>query len=278
MWKLNKPDINRAKKEDIKKLVQNTKLVSFGNIENRLKVLYKNYDTQNGQVNNQQLGNIQQGEAQIIYNAYNLTYKGKNLNYIRAELFENVFSCPYCGINQAETLDHYMPKTKYKALAVCRMNLIPMCPTCNRLKKDKTYNNFVHCYYQEFPRGIKFLKADVKMEKNVFTVSFDYDFTHFPKKYNSLINKLKTQQTEVNLFSRMRKAAISFINDLCEECCVNNNEDLKKWLERRKCDYIKSRGLNDWQSAIWEGMLTFPDLDIKVIESYKKKRTYNVGA
>lgn len=278
MWKLNKPDINRAKKEDIKNLVQNTKLVSFDNIENRLKELYKNYDTQDGQVNNEQLGNIQQGEAQIIYNAYNSTYKGKNLNYIRAELFENVLSCPYCGINQAETLDHYMPKIKYKALAVCRMNLIPMCPTCNRLKKDKTYNNFVHCYYQEYPSKIRFLKANVEIKKGLFTFSFYYDFSSFPKEYNILINKLQNQQTEVNLFYRMSKAAISFINDLCEECCVENNDELKKWLNRRKDSSINSRGLNDWQSALLEGILNIPNLDIQVIESYKKKRDYNVGA
>lgn len=278
MWKLNKPDINRAKKEDIKNLVQNTKLVSFDNIENQLKELYKNYDTQDGQVNNEQLGNIQQGEAQIIYNAYNSTYKGKNLNYIRAELFENVLSCPYCGINQAETLDHYMPKIKYKALAVCRMNLIPMCPTCNRLKKDKTYNNFVHCYYQEFPSKIRFLKANVEIKKGLFTFSFYYDFSSFPKEYNILINKLQNQQTEVNLFYRMSKAAISFINDLCEECCVENNDELKKWLNRRKDSSINSRGLNDWQSALLEGILNIPNLDIQVIESYKKKRDYNVGA
>ena len=278
MWKLNKPDINRAKKEDIKNLVQNTKLVSFDNIENQLKELYKNYDTQDGQVNNEQLGNIQQGEAQIIYNAYNSTYKGKNLNYIRAELFENVLSCPYCGINQAETLDHYMPKIKYKALAVCRMNLIPMCPTCNRLKKDKTYNNFVHCYYQEFPSKIRFLKANVEIKKGLFTFSFYYDFSSFPKEYNILINKLQNQQTEVNLFYRMSKAAISFINDLCEECCVENNDELKKWLNRRKDSSINSRGLNDWQSALLEGILNIPNLHIQVIESYKKKRDYNVGA
>ena len=278
MWKLNKPDINRAKKEDIKNLVQNTKLVSFDNIENQLKELYKNYDTQDGQVNNEQLGNIQQGEAQIIYNAYNSTYKGKNLNYIRAELFENVLSCPYCGINQAETLDHYMPKIKYKALAVCRMNLIPMCPTCNRLKKDKTYNNFVHCYYQEFPSKIRFLKANVEIKKGLFTFSFYYDFSSFPKEYNILINKLQNQQTEVNLFYRMSKAAISFINDLCEECCVENNDELKKWLNRRKDSSINSRGLNDWQSALLERILNIPNLHIQVIESYKKKRDYNVGA
>lgn len=76
----------------------------------------------------------------------------------------------------------------------------------------------------------------------------------------------------------MKKAAICFINDLCEECCVKNNIDLKEWLNRRKHSSIKSRGLNDWQSAVLEGILNIPNLDVQVIESYKKKRDYNVGA
>lgn len=277
MWKLNKPDIKKAKK-DVEELVRNTNFNNRDSIKKYLKELYENYDTQNGYVSDKQLKDIQEDEAQRIYNAYNLTYKGKKLNYIRADLCKNVFSCPYCGISQAETLDHYMPKSTYKVLAVCRMNLIPMCPTCNRLKKDKTYNNFVHCYYQEFPSKIRFLKANVEIKKGLFTISFEYDFDSFPEEYSPLKEKLKSQQTEIDLFSRMKKAAICFINDLCEECCVENNDELKKWLNRRKDSSINSRGLNDWQSALLEGILNIPNLDIQVIESYKKKRDYNVGA
>lgn len=277
MWKLNKPDIKKAKK-DVEELVRNTNFNNRDSIKKYLKELYENYDTQNGYVSDKQLKDIQEDEAQRIYNAYNLTYKGKKLNYIRADLCKNVFSCPYCGISQAETLDHYMPKSTYKVLAVCRMNLIPMCPTCNTLKGEKTYSNFVHCYYQEFPSKIQFLKANVKIEKDLFTISFEYDFDSFPEEYSPLKEKLKSQQTEIDLFSRMKKAAICFINDLCEECCVKNNTDLKEWLNRRKHSSIKSRGLNDWQSVLLQGILNIPNLDIQVIESYKKKRDYNVGA
>lgn len=137
MWKLNKPDVKTAKEKDVEKLVQIKKFNNCDSIKKYLKELYENYDTQNGYVSNKQLEDIQEDEAQLIYKAYDLTYKDKQLNYIRAELCEKVLLCPYCGINQVDTLDYYMPKSTYKVLAVCRMNLIPMCPTCNTLKGKK---------------------------------------------------------------------------------------------------------------------------------------------
>ncbi len=56
--------------------------------------------------------------------------------------------CPYCnhdyiltrdpknGVGRAQ-LDHYFPKKKYPHLALSFYNLIPSCPTCNRLKGEE---------------------------------------------------------------------------------------------------------------------------------------------
>lgn len=41
-------------------------------------------------------------------------------------------SCPYCaGIGNPRTLDHYLPKSKFPALSVHPLNLIPACRDCN---------------------------------------------------------------------------------------------------------------------------------------------------
>lgn len=39
--------------------------------------------------------------------------------------------CPFCGMGQASTLDHYLPKTKYPQLSVVPLNLVPSCKDCN---------------------------------------------------------------------------------------------------------------------------------------------------
>jgi len=39
--------------------------------------------------------------------------------------------CPYCRFGHAETLDHFLPKSRYPAYAVLPRNLVPACSRCN---------------------------------------------------------------------------------------------------------------------------------------------------
>ncbi len=43
--------------------------------------------------------------------------------------------CPFCGQLPVSSLDHYLPKSKYPALAVTPINLVPSCFDCNFVKK-----------------------------------------------------------------------------------------------------------------------------------------------
>lgn len=67
----------------------------------------------------------------------------------------NIRTCPYCNhsytfsidekINEASDkrvrvrpeFDHFYPKAKYPCLALCFYNLIPSCPVCNHLKRER---------------------------------------------------------------------------------------------------------------------------------------------
>ena len=44
--------------------------------------------------------------------------------------------CPLCGHRRVSTLDHYLPKANFPALAVAPLNLIPACSDCNKAKGD----------------------------------------------------------------------------------------------------------------------------------------------
>lgn len=44
--------------------------------------------------------------------------------------------CSYCSQQVATTLDHYLPKSSYKLLAVTPSNLVPCCKDCNHNKSD----------------------------------------------------------------------------------------------------------------------------------------------
>ncbi|WP_327643731.1 hypothetical protein [Micromonospora zamorensis] len=42
--------------------------------------------------------------------------------------------CPLCGHRDVSTLDHYLPKKLFPALAVTPLNLVPACSECNKTK------------------------------------------------------------------------------------------------------------------------------------------------
>ncbi len=84
--------------------------------------------------------------------------------------------CPFCGMGNVSTLDHYLPKTKYPQLSVVPLNLIPSCKDCNMGKgatvARKAGNQILHPYFdhQNFINQ-QWLYAEVK-HTNLVTICF----------------------------------------------------------------------------------------------------------
>ncbi len=59
--------------------------------------------------------------------------------------------CPLCGVGQAATLDHYLPKAKFPIFSILPLNLIPACRDCNTGKLTDYANTFgeqsLHPYF-----------------------------------------------------------------------------------------------------------------------------------
>jgi 5-methylcytosine-specific restriction endonuclease McrA len=72
--------------------------------------------------------------------------------------------CLICGVDTANTLDHYLQKSQVPTLAVDPGNLIPTCSECNGKKGDKLCidpcDMPIHNYYDKIPAG-KWLHAKV---------------------------------------------------------------------------------------------------------------------
>lgn len=266
MWTIEKPELCRAKGIDIDNLIANCQKLdeSDGPL---LMQLYQEYDDQDGHVTDAQIRSISEEKAEAIHDTYDKTQINKPLAYIRNELVTNVFKCPYCSLGQPETLDHYMPKSEYNALAVCRMNLVPLCGRCNNLKGTKPYEKFIHCYYDRFPVEAPFLIAKISVLNQRFVVEFSFDLEVIGDA--ELENRLVYQEKEIRLFERIKKESVVFISTLCQNCDLNDTLSLKTWLGRRQEAYEKQYGLNDWRCALIRGMLAYPDLDISQI-NYNK--------
>ena len=263
MWKLEKPDLSRAKGKDVRELIANCDELD-DTLKKPLKELYQQYDDQHGSVTEVQLSAIADDKAKAIHGMYKSTYENKPLAYIRDELTAKVYKCPYCGIAQPNTLDHYMPESKYEALAVCRMNLVPMCGVCNNYKHTKPYEKFVHCYYESLPTTTLFLVAKVYTVKQRFVVKFDFDSMAIGDV--ALEGKLRYQEKEIRLFKRIQKECVVYISTLCRSCEVTDTAALRLWLERRLRDNESDYGMNDWRCAVIRGMLAYSGLNISQIQ------------
>lgn len=265
MWKLKKPSLEIATGEDIDNLVLHCRSLSDAD-KPILKVLYEQYDAQNGSVTNGQHGIVSPDKANAIKGQYDKTSKGKVHYYLRDSLMKNVHKCPYCSINQPDTLDHYMPQSDYPALSMCRLNLVPMCSDCNRKKNDYPYTDFIHSYYQTFP-ACSFLKATASVQLKRIIINFYLDESAVPDA--ALAAKLKSQIDRIELFDRMNKASTSFIEDLCGQChCLG--EGFKIWLKSRLTYHVMKYGLNDWRTASISAVLKSPEVDYRLLKNIAK--------
>lgn len=168
MWNLYKPKLSDAK-NDIDVVVSHCYNLDDSD-KRKMAKLYEDYDAGKGEATPLQLQPLE-GKKEIIRRQYAKT-SGKQQNknednhlvYIRKDLMKDVDKCPYCSINAPQQLDHFMDKAFYGQLAVCRLNLVPLCGTCNHAKGEISYKEFTHPYYQVFPK-VPFLKADCRIVK-----------------------------------------------------------------------------------------------------------------
>ena len=72
--------------------------------------------------------------TQALHDAYDSTQKNRKLCHIRDLVFSNVEFCPVCGIDPPAELDHYLPQSDFKPLAIYVRNLVPLCHACNHTK------------------------------------------------------------------------------------------------------------------------------------------------
>lgn len=89
----------------------------------------------------------------------------------------SVARCPFCGIGESSTLDHYLPKEQYPEYSVFPPNLVPCCSPCNTCKRDKILDDdtdvrlFVHPHFDQIPLTL-FLAVDLDLQVNAIILTF----------------------------------------------------------------------------------------------------------
>ena len=138
--------------------------------------LYDRYEADSGAAHDDLKGEgLPQNLRDTIHAAFAKTQEGRTLHPIRERLFRDVEQCPICGIAAPDELDHHLPQSVFKPLAIHIRNLVPMCHTCNSAKRagfgEDEFTGFLHPYYDVLPE-VDFLQAAVAVRNEALVVSF----------------------------------------------------------------------------------------------------------
>lgn len=247
MWHLPKPDLQKAFDDvDVFEIFGIIKPVE----KPILKRLVRDYDRQNAFLHHHQRRTISIDAAMKIHDHYCDTYVGKDLDYIRNELFERVTFCPYCGVSGPQTLDHYMDKSTYQEMSLCRLNLVPMCWDCNRLKSTCSYHDFINPYYFDsqstefFVCTVKLLMSDIKFEFSIRNDIFDPITT----------NVLNKQINVIGSNGKWDRAVVSYLKE-----DVFSDKDTPSLLIASLSSLIQKKErdanlFNHWKTAVLRGL------------------------
>lgn len=259
MWIItDKPTIRKAK-NDAAQIVAHCRGLNDAD-KAKLETLYDTYETKKGRLDAVDLSPLEK-KKDIIKRQYPKTYGKGVLSNIRKDLMKDISRCPMCSVLPVTDLDHFWNESQYGQLAVCRLNLIPLCGKCNKEKTDSNPDDFVHAYYQQFPVGVVFLKADCKIMKDYVVPSFSIDGTCLGDA--TLTRRLNSQISEIKLKSRLRAATKEYLRALFQGTKFTTDRALKAFLVRSEKNLTYEYGLNDWRTALIRGIIACPGMCMK---------------
>ncbi|MFD2235280.1 HNH endonuclease [Phaeospirillum tilakii] len=144
------------------------------------------------------------------------TVETQPMTALRGDLLKriSVARCPFCGINESSTLDHYLPKEQYPEFSVFPKNLVPSCAVCNTRKRDRILDEgtnvriFLHPCYDVIP-DMAFLTVRARMEADALVLS--YRLTRPAGMPLQTFQHLRSHFNELELADRYRRMGLEHL-------------------------------------------------------------------
>ena len=188
---------------------------------------------------------------------------------LRSELMAPVVvaRCPFCGIGESSTLDHYLPKEEHAQFSVLSKNLIPACSPCNTRKSTKVIDEktnvrmFLHPYYDAVP-NIKFVVLDVKLHKTALALRFRV--VKPGKMTEKTFRHLKSHFCQLRLGVRFRNMSFNHLRDrkLAFARFYGSGKNAKlvsDELMQDATDFEVEHGPNHWRAVLYRTLARHPD-------------------
>jgi hypothetical protein len=221
--------------------------------EKIINAIYEEYEKVKGAPSDNFKSNMLSNPTnKALHDAYDETQDGRRLEELRSRILLSVTRCPFCGISDADELDHHLPRSIYQAISTYPLNLIPLCHKCNNKKRTVTGENieerFTHVYFDNFP-DFPLLLADVVIVNDSLSIHFKIEKNGIS---DLLFKQLSFQIGRINLNNRLKKECniyLSSIGSIIETTFgTGNAESLKDLLISQSNENKRIFGLNDWRA------------------------------
>lgn len=193
------------------------------------------------------------GEMSNLYNR-KMADKRSSARYIYDALIiaSPQGKCPMCGHRDVTTLDHYLPKSGYPALAVNPVNLVPSCIECNRTKSSNI-SATLHPYYDDIESD-RWLWAEV-VEGELVAIRF------FVEPYSGWPNELSARVAHhfevfrlAQLYAAQSARTISGIrHKLSRLSDVGGDAIVKAHLMEEFATW-SAADINSWEAALYQAL------------------------
>ncbi len=253
MWNLDKPRLDDSI-NDLTDIASHSRTFKTSHIKS-VEDLYRNYDSQNGHVTDAQHNTVCSAAQTGLRNAYDKTSRKAVHASIKTAICAGVDKCPLCAVGNANTLDHFLEKSQYKALSMMRQNLVPMCRDCNSNRESNKVkpSDFIHAYYDILPDDIQWLKVSLKYSSGAVSATFYPDRNVLTN--HILYNKAEKTIDGVEFNSTVGKELHSFLSSTLSGTI--STDDALRVLIKDKADSHRRNpkfGLNHWKTVLLMGL------------------------
>nr|WP_180164566.1 HNH endonuclease [Stenotrophomonas sp. SbOxS2]NYT97653.1 HNH endonuclease [Stenotrophomonas sp. SbOxS2] len=192
------------------------------------------------------------------------TVETKPMTELRGNLLKriSVARCPFCGISESSTLDHYLPKEQYPEFSVFPKNLVPSCAFCNTRKRDRILDEgtkvrmFLHPCYDVIP-DTEFLTVRARMEADALILS--YRLTRPAGMALRTFRHLRSHFNELDLADRYRRMGLEHLGGQYPALhraygSSENAERVAEKLIEGAVDFEEVSGPNYWLAKLYRAL------------------------
>jgi hypothetical protein len=201
------------------------------------------------------VGNLMKGDLKKLYDRGMLHGAGGRSYYDKILASAPLGKCPYCRFGHAETLDHFLSKSRYPSYAVLPCNLIPACMRCNKGKGGGVLtaeDEMSHPYFevQQVEQDV-WLEVEL-METNPATAKYSIAIpVHWP---DDLSHRVTNYFSEFDLAVRYAVEAASELVSVSAYLRALPTPNLRREHLQRVAGEERGISRNGWKAALYAAL------------------------